>query len=559
MSGRAVPDSTTDIARILLVDDEARNLDALESLLDSSEYTLVRALSAEAALRALLEHDFAAILMDVQMPTINGIELAALVKQRKRSQGIPIIFLTAHALDPADILRGYEAGAVDYLTKPLEPKILKTKIAVFVDLYKKKNELVRAEESLRLINAELEARVLERTDKLMQASRAKDDFLAALSHELRTPLNPVLLIASEAAEDASLSTQVRAWFSTIRTHIELEARLIDDLLDITRISHGKLSLNLEVIDIPAILKSAIETVQADFNEKQIRLDLDLADQDAKMNGDPVRLRQVLWNILKNAVKFTPVGGLVQISTMILGPAHKMIIQITDTGIGLTAEEIHSIFDAFSQGEHAAKRHLHQFGGLGLGLTISRMLVELHDGAIHASSPGRGHGATFTIELPILPLPLSLPGPAIPMTAQPEVGQVNLSQPSAGIRILLVEDHEPTRQVLTRLLTRRSHNVLSAMSLSEARTIAGREKLDLVISDIGLPDGDGYTLMAELRENFGLKGIALTGYGMEEDVARGKNAGFIGHLIKPIRMENLDEILRAYRQAIQSGEFEGQIN
>jgi len=561
MSANATPDALKENARILLVDDEVRNLDALECVLASNEYSLVRAISAEVALRELLVHDFAAILMDVRMPTMSGVELARLIKQRKRSQDVPIIFLTAQALDKAEALLGYEAGAVDYLTKPVDGKILKTKISVFVDLFKKKNELARTEESLRLANSELENRVLERTEKLTQvnhelvaASRAKDDFLAALSHELRTPLNPILLIASDAAEDPELSAEVRSRFLTIRKNVELEARLIDDLLDITRISHGKISLNREEKEIHSILKAALETVQAEFDRKQIVLELHFADAEARISADEIRLQQVFWNILKNAVKFTSEGGNIHIRTEIFPERQTASVHITDTGIGLTAQEIASIFNAFSQGEHAGKGDSHRFGGLGLGLTISRMLVELHGGTIQASSRGRGQGATFTVELPLSMVnaePETDLSPSVKKDS--EIPSVTCRF-SAGIRVLMVEDHEPTRLVLMQLLSRRNHTVFPAKSLSEARHIASREKLDLVISDIGLPDGDGYTLMAELRKNFGLNGIALTGYGMEHDILRARQAGFTSHLVKPVSIESLTQILKKYPKEVSVETF-----
>ncbi len=276
---------------ILLVDDEKRNLDVLESVLESNEYSLVRAQTAEEALLLLLEGDFAAIVLDIHMPEITGIELANLIKQRKRTQHIPIIFLTAYYQADKDVLEGYGIGAVDYLTKPLNPQILRSKIGVFVDLFRKSRALVsanaaleqeiiqrqRAEDALRLANNDLEARVEERAADLirvneelrkreaelqaseaqaMAASRAKDDFLAALSHELRTPLNPVLLIATEAANNARLPAEVRADFETIAKNVSLEARLIDDLLDLTRITHGKLNLEMRSCDVHANLREA---------------------------------------------------------------------------------------------------------------------------------------------------------------------------------------------------------------------------------------------------------------------------------------------------------------
>jgi CheY-like chemotaxis protein len=401
---------------------------------------------------------------------------------------------------------------------------------------------------LRQTNNELEARVQERTAELIQAnkeavaaSRAKDDFLAVLSHELRTPLNPVLLLASDSAENPELPAEIRSQFATIRNNVELEARLIDDLLDITRITHGKLSLNMGWVDVHAVLKESIATVQSELNQKQISLSLKLAEEKPVMQGDAVRLQQVFWNVLKNAVKFNTEGGKIIVKTCVFADGEKIAVKIIDTGIGLTTQEISRIFNAFSQGDHAGNEDSHRFGGLGLGLTISRMLVELHAGGIHATSAGRSQGATFVIELPLVPASKQN-GNSAPADSAAKNGVQNGAKKKLGMRILLVEDHEPTRTALSHLLTRRDCKVTAANSLAEARTIAHQKNFDLVVSDIGLPDGNGYTLMSELRKDFGLKGIALTGYGMEQDVLRGQNAGFVAHLTKPVRMESLEKAL-----------------
>jgi signal transduction histidine kinase len=386
-----------------------------------------------------------------------------------------------------------------------------------------------------------EAILREAKDVAEKANRAKDDFLAALSHELRTPLNPVLLIASDAANDPQLPAETRADFEVIRRNVELEARLIDDLLDLTRISRGKLSLEKRPLDVRAVLQDAIAIVQSDAKTKQISLTLDFGADQYMVLGDAVRLQQIFWNVLKNAVKFTPEGGKITIETCTLAESGNIAVKIIDTGIGLTIGEITHIFKAFSQGDHAGTTGSHKFGGLGLGLAISRMLVELHSGIIHAASAGRDQGATFTVELPFVEVeewnnnfaPLERPATSNSQTALKK---------KPGGRILLVEDHEPTRTALSRLLTRRDYKVTTATSVAEARTLARREKFDLVVSDIGLPDGNGYTLMSELRDDFGLKGIALTGYGMEQDVLRGQNAGFVAHLTKPVRMESLEKAL-----------------
>lgn len=244
--------------------------------------------------------------------------------------------------------------------------------------------------------------------------------------------------------------------------------------------------------------------------------------------------------MKNAVKFTPEGGKITIEARTLPETGNIAVKVIDNGIGLTMGEIIHIFNAFAQGDHAGASGSHHFGGLGLGLAISRKLVEMHSGVIQAASAGRDQGATFTIELPCLQVEDLNGSPALP--ERPAASPQNASRNQSGRRILLVEDHEPTRTALSRLLTRRDYKVMTATSVAEARALARREKFDLVVSDIGLPDGNGYTLMSELRDEFGLKGIALTGYGMEQDLIRGQNAGFVAHLTKPVRVESLEKAL-----------------
>jgi PAS domain S-box-containing protein len=398
----------------------------------------------------------------------------------------------------------------------------------FVGVLNEITERKRAEEELKRAR-----------DQALAASRAKDDFLAALSHELRTPLSPVLLVASDAAGNPHLPPDTRAHFEMIRRNVELEARLIDDLLDLTRISRGKLSLDMRLLDVRAVLKDAIATVEAGAELKRIKLAFDFGAKQHMVLGDAVRLQQIFWNVLKNAVKFTPEGGKITIQTRTL--EENIAVEIIDTGIGMVFEEILRVFDAFSQGDHAGAAGSHRFGGLGLGLAISRMLVELHGGTIHAASRGRGQGATFTVEL------------ACAEVGKKDYDDAPVEQPTtahspaelkkkSGLRILLVEDHEPTRTALMHLLTRRCFNVMAASSIAEARRLAHQGKIDLVISDIGLPDGTGYTLMAELRDNFGLKGIALTGYGTEQDIERSLAVGFVAHLTKPIHVQALEKVL-----------------
>lgn len=560
---------------ILLVDDEVRNLDVLESFLQSPDYNLVRALSGQAALMLLLEGEFAAIVLDIQMPGMNGIELANFIKQRKRTQHIPIIFLTAYYQEDKDVLEGYGIGAVDYLTKPINPQILKSKISVFVDLFRKTRALAhtnaalemeisqrqKAEEALRLANNELEARVQERTTDLSRvneelrqretalreseaqakaASRAKDDFLAALSHELRTPLNPVLLLATESANNPQIPPEIRADFETIARNVALEARLIDDMLDLTRIERGKVALEMRSLDIHAILQDALTMAHEEIDQKKIVLSVRLDADRHVVLGDEVRLKQIFWNVLKNAAKFTPEKGRIIIET--LSDGAELTLKVTDTGIGMLPAELARIFEAFSQGDHAKQGAPHRFGGMGLGLAISRMMAKLHSGSITATSEGRNQGTTVLIKLPLQPMAEIALAPA--SQQPPGTSEARTLEGMNPRRILLVEDHLPTSRTLQHLLVRRNYQVVAASCVTEARVVASQGKFDLLISDIGLPDGNGYELMAELRTSHNLLGIALTGYGMEEDVSRSHAAGFVSHLTKPVSVQALDNALSA---------------
>ncbi|HEV2454467.1 MAG TPA: ATP-binding protein, partial [Verrucomicrobiae bacterium] len=315
--------------------------------------------------------------------------------------------------------------------------------------------------------------------------------------------------------------------------IELEARLIDDLLDLTRITHGKLALTLAELDVHEILNDAISTVSNEIEKKQISLKLGLSDGSHKILGDGVRLQQVFWNVLKNAVKFTHQSGQISVDSQTL-PGNKILINIRDTGIGMGPEEIERIFDAFSQGSH-------HFGGLGLGLAISRSLVELHSGSIRASSPGKGMGAIFSIELPLANLTEKANPAGLPPA--PAALAVNEEKSAQRLHILLVEDHEPTRSILTQLLLQRHYTVTSAASFVQACSLMENNiDFELLISDIGLPDGSGFDLMGEFQRKFGAKGIALTGYGAEQDVAQSRASGFTVHLTKPISVESLESAL-----------------
>lgn len=369
-----------------------------------------------------------------------------------------------------------------------------------------------------------------------RANRAKDKFLAALSHELRTPLTPVLMSAAALEQEPGIEPELRRQFGMMRRNVELEARLIDDLLDLTRVAHGKLRLRVSgPVDVHSLLAHTEQIVRKDARSKTLALNLDLAAADHHVAGDASRMNQVFWNLLSNAVKFTPAGGKITLRTANPSPG-RVSLTVTDNGIGIDRQTLPFVFRAFEQGEI---RGLEPCSGLGLGLSIAKAIVELHGGTIRAESGGPGLGAAFTVELSTV---LPFPEPQI-HTPKP----VRLRGKS--YRLLVVEDHEPTLAVLARLLRDQRHEVMTASTVKDALTLASENIFDFVISDLGLPDGNGIDLMAHLRADYGLRGIALTGYGMAEDLARTEQAGFLAHLVKPINFDQLHHVLeRAQRGA-----------
>ena len=453
----------------------------------------------------------------------------ARVRQQPAWSDIPIALITTAGDASEQRLRRLAhfgaSTSVTLLERPFRPGTLISTIEVALRSRRRQYEVRR------LLTELVDAR-----DAAERASRAKDEFLAALSHELRTPLNPALLLATEAAGNAALAPAVRDDFSLIARNILLEARLIDDLLDLTRITRGKLVLDLQPVDAHAVLREALANTQAEISEKALRVETHFRARASRVMADPVRLQQVFWNILKNAAKFTPEGGQLTIETR--GEGSAVIFRFTDTGVGMTPNEIERVFQAFAQGDHATEHGGHRFGGLGLGLAISRMLTELHGGTISATSEGPNRGATFEVRLNVLEEKAGGSTPA--RTAATSGSRPPLAPP--GRRVLLVEDHEATRNSLAKLLIRRGYDVRTAASLTEARRLATTASFDLLLSDLGLPDGNGCELMAELRDKRAIRGIALSGYGMDMDVEQSRRAGFVNHLTKPISVQVLEKAL-----------------
>jgi signal transduction histidine kinase len=705
----AVEDSPL-TANILLVDDRPDKLLALESILEGLHQNLVKVRSGDEALRQLLVRDFAVILLDVNMPGLDGFETAALIRQRKRSEATPIIFISAINDTENHVTRGYSLGAVDYILTPVVPEILRAKVAVFVELFLK-GELVKrqAEEHAQLLqeqSARLQAErarermaflaeagnvlagsldyhqtftnlarlvvprlaefcVIDRMDdegKLHQvavahrdpaqeallrqihypevgdythgayrvyrtgtpfvrnrvdeelmgelvpevdrplirllgptsfaavplrargdvigsitmvhteegltygdddlwlagelaqraalaldnvalyqeanrareeaeaANLSKDRFLAMLSHELRTPLTPVITHLVKFAADGAVPESLRHPLEVIRRNVELEARLIDDLLDLTRVGSGKIHLEMKVVDVHELLRNATEICRPDLEAKGLHLELDLAASAPHVQADPARLQQVFWNIIKNAVKFT-LQGSIHISTRMEG-GEKIVIVVRDTGIGISESVLARVFQPFEQAERGTQ------GGLGLGLAITRSLVDLHSGEIAVESKGKGHGTTVTVSLPVV---AEQPSESAGSRPASETGNNHL-------KILLLEDHVDTNESLTMLLELRGYNVRSAFNVTSALELASNEDFDLFLSDLGLPDGSPAPVMKRVAERNGTVGVALSGFGMEKDVEMSRGFGFAHHLVKPVDVGRLTEILEQCREA-----------
>jgi HAMP domain-containing protein/signal transduction histidine kinase/ActR/RegA family two-component response regulator len=379
-------------------------------------------------------------------------------------------------------------------------------------------ELQKRQEELQKTNQELQEKA--------RSNLAKDQFLAMLSHELRTPLTPVIASALELEGEQALPESIHESLHMIRRNVELEARLIDDLLDLTRISKGKVQLNFEVVDGHSILQNALEIYQSEIERKHLALRLDLTAQKFHLRADPARLQQIFWNLINNAVKFTSEEGQICISTS-NDSDEQLRVEVADSGLGIEPEALPKIFDAFEQSGRT------QLGGLGLGLAISKTLVEAHKGTIAAESAGRNKGAKFTLTFPTCAKVDAHAAPAV-STGTPL---------RHTVRILLVEDHEDTNRSLTNLLRRRGYHVQSAGNVQSALDLSAKEEFDVLISDLGLPDGSGIDLIQTLHSERPLLGIALTGFGMEEDIRKSRDAGFKHHLVKPIDLTKLDLIIQ----------------
>jgi signal transduction histidine kinase len=370
-----------------------------------------------------------------------------------------------------------------------------------------------------------EAVIEEQKTTVEVANRTKDNFLAMLSHELRTPLTPVIAALELLKTEALDTDESKAALAMIRRNIDLESQLIDDLLDLTKITTDKVQLQLEPLDAHRAISNVAEMCASEIDARNLRLSLDLRAEDHHAAADAPKFQQIIWNLLKNAIKFTGENGRITISTSNKSP-QTLTIGVTDTGIGIEPEIMKRIFNRFEQGDVSFQR---RFGGLGLGLTISKSLAEAHGGTLVAESEGRGRGARFFFTIKTVP--------AQKRAAQLPAARSNTTQRS--LRILLVDDHPDTTAALEKLLRRRGHTVAAAHDMRSALETAERGQFDLLISDVGLPDGSGMELMSRLRATSGIPGIAISGFGMNGDIEKSMQAGFLKHLVKPVNLEKLE--------------------
>ena len=523
-----------DIVEILLVDDEARNLDALEAVLDDQGYRLLRAGDGDAALRMLLEHDVAAIILDIKMPQLDGLELAKIIKGTKRFRQIPILFLTAHLTDEQDIVAGYGAGAVDYLTKPFSPAIVRQKIAVFADLHRKTRALAD-------LNERLEQRVSERTAELERSERAlrasarqKDEFLATLAHELRNPLAPLrtgidLLLNDEDALGPTATRTLRI----MDRQVDHLVRLIADLLDVSRIDRGVLELRRDRADLGALIAEVAENFRPQFEQREVEL-LVTTKVAVTASVDATRVSQVIGNLLHNAAKFTPRGGAVRVELSHQDGA--AVVRVKDTGIGVPTHQLQRIFEMFAQIE---RTDAPPAAGAGIGLALAKRLAELHGGALTATSEGEDRGTTFTLTLPGAEL-IARP-PETPPTAEPAP-----RTRMAALEIAVVEDNQDVADSMVAWLESHGHRVAVAYTGLSGVELVLRVRPQVVLCDIGLPEIDGHEVCARIRAGavgFRPLMVAISGWDKEEDRARSRAAGFDHHLVKPVSIPVLADILR----------------
>jgi signal transduction histidine kinase len=551
------PIATAEQVNILIVDDEPKNLTVLETVLDDPGYRLVRANSGEQALLALMAQEFAVLVLDVRMPGMTGFELAQMVKERRKTARVPIIFLTAYYNEDQHILEGYGSGAVDYLHKPVNAAVLRSKVAVFAELHRSGRALAvanralvdevaerrRAEARLSELNETLDLRVTERTTalqvsdaQLREANRRKDEFLATLAHELRNPLAPVRSAVQVLRLKGIESPEVQWASELIDRQVQAMSRLIDDLMDVSRINQGKIDLRRERAELVDILHDSVETTRPVIDAFGHHLTMTLPPEPLQLDADPTRLAQAFMNLLNNAAKYTDPGGTIELTAS--KEADTVVVSVKDTGIGIAAERLDSVFEMFSQVETALSRSR---GGLGIGLSLTQRLVELHGGTVQARSGGLGRGSEFVVRLPLV----QRPADADPSRSAPP--EALFVAPGSGLRILVADDNRDAADTMAVLLEVMGHEVRYVHDGEAAVLEATSFEPDVVLLDIGMPKLNGYEACRKIRAQPGtssMKIIAVTGWGQPEDRLSSEDAGFDHHLVKPVDPVELGELIGA---------------
>jgi signal transduction histidine kinase len=559
-----------DAANILLVDDQPARLLTYRAILEPLGHNLVAVNSGLEALEALMRQDFAVVLLDVKMPGMDGFETAELIHDHPRFESTPIIFVTGVHVTEFDRLKGYKAGAIDYVYIPVVPEILRSKVAVLIELDRQRRalqsvnkqlaesnrqladansdlqrqktreleevngRLQKSNEELSRSNQWLENEIRERVraeTSLKEAVVKRDEFLAMLSHELRNPLSP-LRNATHLLMQGQTDDPKIVWArGVIARQLKHMVRLVDDLLDVSRIARGKIVLLNEPVAIADVIAAAVETVQPLLDSKKQQLEIDTPDASLRVRGDPVRLSQIVGNLLHNAAKYTPDDGHIVLATR--ENDGRVEIVVRDTGIGIAPEQLSNIFELFTQ---IPSDRSSTSGGLGIGLALVRALVELHGGEIRAASRGLDQGSEFTVRLPLYANEQESSAPA---------ARKNDSALPVRRNILIADDNQDALESLALMLRMEGHEVCCASDGEEALALAGQKKPEIVVLDVGMPKLDGCEVARRIRAESWGRGtvlVALTGWGQDVDRKRSRDAGFDMHLVKPVDPATLCDML-----------------
>jgi signal transduction histidine kinase len=504
----------------LLVDDLEETLLSLEALLRRDGLVLLKAHSGDEALELLLQNDVALALVDVQMPGLNGFELAELMRGNERTRRVPIIVITAGNADSQRRFRGYEAGAVDFIHKPIESDILRSKAEVFFELYRQRQQIAIQRDELKA-----------HSDALEEADRRKDEFLATLAHELRNPLAPLRhgLDLLRRGPNSDTASEIREMMDRQLVHL---VRLIDDLLDVSRVSQGKIELRKERILAADVIRAALESNQPLIEAARHSLTIEAPLEPIWLNADLTRVAQVVGNLLNNAVKYTPDGGRITVSLKAVGGDG--LIVVSDNGLGIPADMRTKVFQLFAQVQDHTDRSR---GGLGIGLALVKQLVAMHDGSVTAESAGPGLGSVFTVRIP-------LAGAGV--ETQPKVDDlIALPALTPSLKTLVVDDNFDVAQMIGWMLEEMGHKYRLVHDGRQALQAAREFEPDVILLDIGLPVMDGYAVCRAFREDELFKDvliIAQTGWSENPDRSLSSGAGFDHYLVKPVAYRDLNNLL-----------------